>query len=422
MIAVVPVAAATTWTVGANGCDFITLMDAINSASVTDGDTISVNSGTYAFTGLTKSLTLTGMSADLVTLDMGNAAVAITGRGTIFERFRFTNGLMIFPTTSPGATNMIIRDCIFENMKDPGTAAGAVTLYGDHNTITGCMFKNNAVYNLVYVAGNNHLIEKNNFTDTTSSAPLKGVIRLATGSGHVIRYNAFADNAMPCILLQRSMDAGVYLNNFVVPDGYVPIKIQGTITPAAFSWNTPLAVPYTYHGASYTKILGNYYNTYTGADTDRDGIGDTPCQLATNEVDTAPLMAPVGTYFALIANFSATPLTGKAPLTIQFTDASTSAEKLTYAWDFENDGVTDSTEQSPAFTYANPGTYDVNLTVTSSGGSNSEVKISYITVTMADITAKKSTAAPEFPTMAFPAAFIAGMLGVVLFIRRTKEN
>jgi hypothetical protein len=35
---------------------------------------------------------------------------------------------------------------------------------------------------------------------------------------------------------------------------------------------------------------------------------------------------------------------------------------------------------------------------------------------------ERPTPAPEFPTMALPAALIVGMLGVVLFVRRTKEN
>jgi PKD repeat protein len=88
---------------------------------------------------------------------------------------------------------------------------------------------------------------------------------------------------------------------------------------------------------------------------------------------------------------------------------------LTYAWDFENDGVVDSTEQSPLFTYANPGTYDVSLTVTNAAGPNTMVKEAYIT-------AEKPTAAPEFPTIALPAVLIICMLGTVLLIRRTKEN
>ena len=54
---------------------------------------------------------------------------------------------------------------------------------------------------------------------------------------------------------------------------------------------------------------------------------------------------------------------------------------LTYAWDFDNDGITDNTTQSPLYTYTSAGTYTVNLTVTNSVGADSEVKTGYISVT-----------------------------------------
>ena len=81
-----------------------------------------------------------------------------------------------------------------------------------------------------------------------------------------------------------------------------------------------------------------------------------------------------------VANFTATPLTGTVPLTVQFTDISTGTAPLTYAWDFDNDGVTDNTTQSPSYTYVNAGTYTVNLTVANGAGSDSEIKAGYITV------------------------------------------
>ena len=81
-----------------------------------------------------------------------------------------------------------------------------------------------------------------------------------------------------------------------------------------------------------------------------------------------------------VAAFSAVPLSGFAPLEVQFTDASTGTGLLTYVWDFDNDGITDNTTQSPSYTYSTAGTYTVNLTVTGSGGSDSELKTNYITV------------------------------------------
>jgi PKD repeat protein len=96
--------------------------------------------------------------------------------------------------------------------------------------------------------------------------------------------------------------------------------------------------------------------------------------------DDAP-PAPV----APVAAFSATPLSGNAPLAVQFTDASTGTGPLSYAWDFNNDGTVDSTAQSPSYTYTTAGTYTVNLTVTNSVGSDDEVKAGYISVISAPV-------------------------------------
>jgi len=84
---------------------------------------------------------------------------------------------------------------------------------------------------------------------------------------------------------------------------------------------------------------------------------------------------------APVANFTANTTSGTAPLTVQFTDISANA--TSWAWDFNNDGTVDSTEQNPAYTYSKAGIYSVNLTVSNAGGSNSEVKTEYITVTSA---------------------------------------
>ncbi len=78
--------------------------------------------------------------------------------------------------------------------------------------------------------------------------------------------------------------------------------------------------------------------------------------------DDPPLTVPV-------AAFSATPVSGNAPLTVLFTDASTGT--ITgYAWDFNNDGTPDSTAQNPSYQYITAGTYTVNLTVTNGAGSD----------------------------------------------------
>ncbi len=79
-----------------------------------------------------------------------------------------------------------------------------------------------------------------------------------------------------------------------------------------------------------------------------------------------------------IANFTASPLTGSAPLTVNFTDTSTGSP-TSWNWSF-GDGM-NSTEQNPSHIYAAAGTYDVSLTAANAGGSNATVKAGYVTVT-----------------------------------------
>ncbi|MEU5655320.1 ThuA domain-containing protein [Streptomyces sp. NPDC047737] len=46
------------------------------------------------------------------------------------------------------------------------------------------------------------------------------------------------------------------------------------------------------------------------------------------------------------------------------------AERVTYAWDFDGDGVTDSTQASPSYTYRTAGLHTARLTVTVPGGAS----------------------------------------------------
>ncbi len=64
----------------------------------------------------------------------------------------------------------------------------------------------------------------------------------------------------------------------------------------------------------------------------------------------------------LVADFSATPVSGNAPITVTFTDQSLYRPEE-WEWDFDNDGTIDSTVQNPSFLYTNSGSFSVKLTV-----------------------------------------------------------
>ncbi|MDD5144041.1 PKD domain-containing protein [Methanoregula sp.] len=92
-----------------------------------------------------------------------------------------------------------------------------------------------------------------------------------------------------------------------------------------------------------------------------------------------------------VADFSAGETGGAAPFTVHFTDKSTNSP-IVWMWDFNNDGIVDSTEQNPTYAYTNTGIYSINLTVKNAGGSSSLVKTDYISVTSSPPLANFSTA------------------------------
>ncbi|MDD1700255.1 MAG: PKD domain-containing protein, partial [Methanoregula sp.] len=101
---------------------------------------------------------------------------------------------------------------------------------------------------------------------------------------------------------------------------------------------------------------------------------------------TATAVAPV-------AEFSGSPTSGVAPLTVQFTDLSTNAPTF-WIWLF-GDGNS-STLQNPSFEYARPGLYTVALTATNTAGSDTSIKTNYINVTAtAEVPVAEFSAAPS---------------------------
>ena len=182
--------------------------------------------------------------------------------------------------------------------------------------------------------------------------------------------------------------SGTGLNNPPVadPDGpYTGIEGQtitlegsgsydtdGTIT--LYEWDIDNNGTYDYSSSSSTQ--NHTYaqdGTYTVRlrVTDNDGATDEATTTA-DIPDTSPT-----------ADFTGSPTSGSAPLTVNFTNNSTGYDRpLSHEWDFDNDGIVDSTDRNPSYTYNTAGTYTVKLTVTDSDGSiDTLIRTNYITVT-----------------------------------------
>ena len=118
---------------------------------------------------------------------------------------------------------------------------------------------------------------------------------------------------------------------------------------ATYQWVGPGVVP-----PGNTQVVTiNQPGHYT---VNMTTFGNVPCNFS---LDTIIAAAPGNPS----ASFTATGTCAGSPTT--FTDNSTPAGSLTaWAWDFNNDGVTDATTQNGIYTFATAGTYPVKLTVT----------------------------------------------------------
>jgi PKD repeat protein len=151
--------------------------------------------------------------------------------------------------------------------------------------------------------------------------------------------------------------------------GIKPVTVQFTdsSTGSVTSWSWTFGDG----GTSTTQNPSHTYNangTYTVSLT-VTGPGGTDTETKTGYIIVSE--APP------VANFSGTPTSGYKPLTVQFTDNST-GNITSRSWSFGDGGT--STVQNPLHTYASTGTFTVSLTVTGTGGSDTETKTGFIHV------------------------------------------
>ncbi len=163
------------------------------------------------------------------------------------------------------------------------------------------------------------------------------------------------------IVSAEQIDAPVARFEIDVSDDHAPISLRlintsnGVIDSIVWSLNGADLQPDS-DGNATTEILeaGDYLVQLAVAGP---GGSDT---ISQSIIVSAPIQAPV-------ADFVAEPSRGNAPLTVSFSNRSQNAD-VGYEWDFQNDGIVDSTESDPVWTYQTAGDYSAQLRAVGDGG------------------------------------------------------
>jgi len=153
----------------------------------------------------------------------------------------------------------------------------------------------------------------------------------------------------------------------VCPGGTVAFTDMSTGSPTSWSWSFPGGTP-SVSTSQNPVITYNTPGTYNVTLTVSDGTGNS------TETKTGYI-----TVTNITADFTGTPTLVIVGNTVSFTDNST-CDPTSWSWSFPGGTPSTSNSQNPVVTYNTAGTYSVTLTATNAGGSDSETKTNYITV------------------------------------------
>jgi PKD repeat protein len=155
-----------------------------------------------------------------------------------------------------------------------------------------------------------------------------------------------------------------------VTTGYAPMSVafndKSTGSPQSWRWS---------FGDGTSSTTRNPVHTYSKAG--KYTVSLTVKNTAGSKTLSKPSYIAVTVLKAPTAAFAASAVSGKAPLTVTFTDKSTGSP-TSWSWDFGDKST--STARNPVHKYSKTGKYTIVLKVKNAAGSNSATKTGYITV------------------------------------------
>lgn len=182
-----------------------------------------------------------------------------------------------------GASNRnVVRNC---NVHD-NTGVG-IDIYGSaNNEVDACIIRGNGpgTFNVgglvISDYSTNNLIQNTEISQNNGN----GINLGYATSQNTIKTTDIASNSGYGIKSWDANNNKIYRNNFRNnTSGHV------TLSNTNNSWSSPEPITYSYQGQTKRSYMGNYWSGYSGADTNGDGIGETPYNFS-GKSDNYPLV------------------------------------------------------------------------------------------------------------------------------------
>jgi parallel beta-helix repeat protein len=349
------------------------IQNAVNN-SVT-GDVIIVKPGTYTENVIVNK---EGLTIKSESGNPENTLIKARNSGAHVLSLQASNiiitGFKINGATRSGYAGIGISSCSnckIENNKLLNNSRGIYLLNSKGNTISKNTATNCGEYGIVLASSTGNTLSGN-----TASNDGRGV-HFGNSDGNTLSGNTIQSNSVCGLFICGLSDRNTVYNNYF-NDANITIK-----NGVGNSYNTTKTAGTNIANGPY--ISGNFWAkpdstgfSQNAVDADGDGISDSAYNIPGSIYSD---YLPLATYKPIpikpVADFSASPTSGNAPLNVAFTDKSKGSPN---AWNWNFGDGTNSTVQSPAHTYSAAGNYTVTLTVSNSAGSNATTKSSYIGV------------------------------------------
>ncbi len=230
------------------------IQDAINNTR--EGGTVEVQSGTYhENVKVNKRLILRGVGNPIVKARDNESAITLSENGIVVEGFTATNGMGSVKGGIDAESNSnIIRDNILEKNRN-----GIFLWESSNNTITGNTITENLEHGIYLLSQ----CQKNNISGNTISKNEENGIDIYTSLNNKVVGNTIQDNGGG-IYLSDSINTVIYHNKLInnLENAHDSIKDTWVGTN---QWDD--------------GSVGNYYSDLQFADSNRDGISDSPYSI-----------------------------------------------------------------------------------------------------------------------------------------------